>query len=53
MKDKNFAKAINRDDIVRGAEELGIYLDEHIAFIVESMKPVAREIDLTAEPSAE
>ena len=51
MRDKNFAKDVNRDDIVRGAEELGIDLDEHIAFIVESMKPVAERIDLVAEPS--
>ena len=33
------------------AEELGIDLDEHIAFIVESMKPVAQQIDLVAEPT--
>ena len=51
MRDKNFAKDVNRDDIVRGAEELGIDLDEHIAFIVESMKSVAERIDLVAEPS--
>ena len=51
MKDKNFAKDVSRDDITRGAEELGIDLDEHIAFIVESMKPVAERIDLVAEPS--
>ena len=46
MRDKKFAKDVNREDIVRGAEELGIDLDEHIAFIVESMKPVAERIDL-------
>ena len=51
MRDKNFAKDVSRDDITRGAEELGIDLDEHIAFIVESMKPVAERIDLVAEPS--
>ena len=51
MKDKNFAKDVNRNDIAHGAEELGIDLDEHIAFIVESMKPVAERIDLVAEPS--
>ena len=49
MKDKGFAKDVNRDDIVRGAEELGIDLDEHIAFVVESMKPVAGQIDLAEE----
>ena len=46
MRDKGFAKDVNRDDLVRGAEELGIDLDEHIAFVVESMKPVATQIDL-------
>ncbi len=46
LRDKNFAKDINRDDIQRGAEELGVDLDEHIAFVVESMKPVAERIDL-------
>ena len=47
LRDKNFAKDVNRDDILRGAEELGIDLDEHISFVVESMKPVAQQIDLT------
>ena len=48
MRDKNFAKDVNRDDIVRGAEELGVDLDEHIAFVIESMKPVAERIGLVA-----
>ena len=47
MRDKGFAKDVKRDDIVRGAEELGVDLDEHIAFVVESMKPVAEQIDLS------
>ena len=49
LRDKGFAKDVNRDDIQRGAEELGVDLDEHIAFVVESMKPVAERIDL-ADP---
>ena len=48
MRDKNFAKDVNRDDIVRGAGELGVDLDEHIAFVIESMKPVAERIGLVA-----
>ena len=48
MKDKAFAKDVNRDDITRGAEALNVDLDEHIAFVVESMKPVAEQIDLAA-----
>ena len=51
LKDKAFAKDVNRDDIQKGASELGVDLDEHIAFIVESMKPVSVRIGL-AEPSA-
>ena len=46
MKDKGFAKDVSRDDIVKGAEELNVDLDEHISFIVESMKPIAAQIDL-------
>ncbi len=48
MKDKNFAKDVSRDGILRGAEELGVDLDEHISFIVDSMKPIAGQIDLNA-----
>ena len=52
MRDKVFAKDVDREDIQKGADELGIDLDEHIAFIVESMKPVAQDIDLTLGPEA-
>ncbi len=38
MKDKAFASGVNRDDIRNGAEELGISLDEHIGFVLDSMK---------------
>ncbi len=50
MKDKAFAKDVSRNDIQKGADELGVDLDEHISFIVESMKPVSVRIGL-AEPS--
>jgi predicted hydrolase (HD superfamily) len=46
MKDKAFARAINRDDIVQGAEELGVELDDHIAFVIEALKPVAGDLGL-------
>lgn len=52
MKDKNFAKDVNRNGIVRGAEELGVDLDEHITFIVESIKPIAEQIDLVPSLSS-
>ncbi len=38
MKDKAFARNVSRDDIVKGAEELGVPLDEHIAFCINAMK---------------
>ena len=47
MKDKGFARAVNRDDIVKGAEQLGVDLDEHIGFVIEALKPVANELGIT------
>ncbi len=38
LKDKAFARNVSRDDIRQGAEELGVDLDEHIAFVIEAMK---------------
>ena len=46
MKDKAFARSVNRDDINRGAAELGVDLDQHIAFCIEAMKTVADQLDL-------
>jgi len=46
MKDKAFARKVNRDDIINGAKDLGVDLDEHIAFCIEAMKPVAKELGL-------
>jgi len=46
MKDKRFAASVSREDIVQGAEKLGVDLDEHIEFIIEALKPIAREIGL-------
>lgn len=46
MRDKGFAQGVNRDDLLRGAEELGAEFDEHIAFVVESMKPASSQIGL-------
>jgi putative nucleotidyltransferase with HDIG domain len=47
MKDKAFASKVNRDDIIRGAEELGIPLDEHIEFCIEAMKKNKEVLGLT------
>lgn len=47
MKDKAFARAVNRDDIINGAADLGVDLEEHIAFCIEAMKAIAPELGLT------
>jgi putative nucleotidyltransferase with HDIG domain len=39
LKDKAFAKGVNRDDIRRGAEELGVPLEEHIQFMIATLRP--------------
>ncbi len=44
MKDKAFARSVNRDDLVQGAADLGVELDEHIRFVAEALKPVAAEL---------
>ncbi len=46
MKDKGFAAKVNRDDLVQGAQELGVDLDEHIQRVIEALKPVAKELGL-------
>lgn len=46
MKDKAFARKVNRDDIIVGASDLGVDLDEHITFCIEAMKPIAKELGL-------
>src|SRR6201987_467749 len=46
MKDKAFARSVNRNDIVTGAAEFGVDLEEHIAFCVEAMKGIAGELGL-------
>src|ERR1041385_7366844 len=46
MKDKAFARSVSRDDIINGARDLGVDLDEHIAFCIEAMKGIAEELGL-------
>ena len=46
MKDKAFARSVNRDDIINGAADLGVELEEHIAFCTEAMKGIAKELGL-------
>jgi len=46
MKDKAFARSVNRNDITTGAADLGLELEEHIAFCIEAMKGIAAELGL-------
>jgi putative nucleotidyltransferase with HDIG domain len=52
LKDKGFARAVNRNDILNGAKELGIELDEHIAFCIDAMKRRAPELGLAGAAAA-
>jgi putative nucleotidyltransferase with HDIG domain len=46
LKQPSFARGVNRDDVVEGAGELGVDLDEHIAFVIEALRPIAGELGL-------
>ena len=46
LKDKAFARGVNRDDVRRGAEELGVPLDEHITFCIQALRPVEATLAL-------
>jgi putative nucleotidyltransferase with HDIG domain len=46
LKQPSFAKGVNRDDVVRGAQELGVDLDEHITFVIEALRPISAELGL-------
>ena len=46
MKDKAFARSVNRNDIIQGAADLGVDLEQHIAFCIEAMKGIAVQLGL-------
>jgi putative nucleotidyltransferase with HDIG domain len=46
MKDKAFARGVSREDVIRGAEELGVDLDTHIEFVIAAMQSCADELGL-------
>jgi len=46
LKDKAFARGVNRDDVRQGAEELGVPLDEHIAACIAALRPVEQTLGL-------
>ena len=51
MKDKAFARGVNRDDVVNGAQDLGVDLDEHIQFVVDAMRQSADALGLAGTPA--
>lgn len=51
MKDKAFARGVNRDDVINGAADLGVDLDEHIAFVIAAMQKVAGSLGLAGAAS--
>jgi putative nucleotidyltransferase with HDIG domain len=46
LKQPSFAAGVHRDEVYQGAEDLGVELDEHIAFIIDAMRPIAPELGL-------
>lgn len=52
LKDKAFARGVNRDDVYKGAEELGVALEEHIAFCIAAMSAVAESLGLAGATPA-
>ena len=48
LKQPSFAAGVHRDEVYRGAEELGVELDEHIAFVTAALRPIARDLGLPA-----
>jgi len=50
MKDKAFARGVNRDDVINGAAELGVELDSHIDFVIAAMRSRAADLGLDGTP---
>jgi len=46
LKDKAFARGVNRDEVRQGVEELGVDLDTHIAFVLDALRPVEGSLGL-------
>jgi len=51
LKDKAFARSVNRDDIIQGAADLEVDLDEHIAFVIQAMSEIAGNLGLAPQNS--
>jgi putative nucleotidyltransferase with HDIG domain len=48
LKDKAFARGVNREEVYQGAAELGVPLEEHIQFVIQALRPVERTLGLGA-----
>ncbi len=46
MKEKGFARSVNREEILQGAAELGVDFDEHVAFVIDALLPIAAALGL-------
>jgi putative nucleotidyltransferase with HDIG domain len=52
LKQPSFAAGVSRDDVYKGAEDLGVELDDHIRFVIEALRPIAPELGLrVVEPA--
>ena len=51
LKQPSFAAGVNRDDVYEGAEALGVDLNEHIAFVIDALRPIAPELGLRTSPA--
>src|SRR2546425_4158632 len=49
LKQPSFAAGVHRDEVYAGAEGLGVELDEHIAFVIEALRPISSELGLRTE----
>lgn len=53
MKQKSFAAAVNRDDMLRGAEDLGLDFNEHVQFVIDAMTKIADQLGLSADSESQ
>jgi predicted hydrolase (HD superfamily) len=53
MKDKAFAKGVNRDDVLLGVQEMGVDLEQHIQFVIDAMRRAADAIGLAGTPAGQ
>ncbi len=52
LKQPSFASGVHREDVYKGAEELGVELDDHIRFVIEALRPIAPELGLRTAADA-